>query len=369
MGTGIGAGFLSGAELVRFFPTGGFILPVILSSVLFFAECLLFLYLGKKHGGYLNALSALFGKGATAVSVVICLCALAPCAGMLAGLNSLLPRFSPLPALVGLAVVLLCVRKGMQGISALNAVLVPALLVFIFACAGGGSAQFLSMQLLPYGSGFLYAFMNAFLAAPVLMDAGREMKRVVLPAAIASIVIAAGAICILSAVNGAGEGALGAEMPFLYVMRGSKLFFVAAALAILTSLASAIYPMLGFCERFTGKKKYAAKIAILLAAFMLSYLGVGGVVRILYPVLGFGGIVLSAFCIFYEHLFKKHHQEIHSCGKHAEDKSRTHNEVELKHLPAVNNQVSKARLRNDIFAHNRTDPRHAYVHFQHGNKG
>ena len=369
VGTGIGAGFISGAELARFFPSVGFVLPVMLSSVLFFLECLLFLRLGKRYGGYFGTLNSLFGRGATVVSVVICLCALVPCAGMLAGLNSLLPSLSPLPALVGLAVVLLCIRKGMAGISALNSVLVPALLVFIFACSGGGRAEFATENLLPYGNGLLYACMNAFLAAPVLMDAGREMKRTVPPAAMASAVIGAGALCILSAVYGAGDGALNAEMPFLFVMRGSKLFFVAAALAILTSLASAIYPMLCLCGRLNGKKKNAAKIGVLFAALLLSSLGIGGIVRVLYPVLGFGGMILSAFCIFYEHLFKKHHQKVHTGGKHAEDKGRAHHKVKFKHLPAVNNQISEPRARNDVLAHDRADPCHADVHFQHGNKG
>ena len=51
VGGAIGAGFISGAELVRFFHTQNFFLPVLLSCLLFFAQCALFLSLGKRHGG------------------------------------------------------------------------------------------------------------------------------------------------------------------------------------------------------------------------------------------------------------------------------------------------------------------------------
>ena len=46
VGTSIGAGFISGAELVRFFRGEQFLLPVILSSVLFSLLVFVFLRLG-----------------------------------------------------------------------------------------------------------------------------------------------------------------------------------------------------------------------------------------------------------------------------------------------------------------------------------
>ena len=369
IGTSIGAGFLSGAELVRFFHTEGFFLPVIFSSLVFCAFCSLYLYLGNRHGGFSGTLKALFGRAGNAAKFAVSVSSFIPCAGMLAGLDALVPSVKPLLSVCGLAFVFLCLKRGMKGISLLNTVLVPLLLALIFVfgfrvrmpfCAARGIAPFLG--------GTLYAFMNVFLAAPVLMDAGKEMKRPVLPAVIASAVVAVAAICILGRVYGTGDGAIGAEMPFLAVMKGRKIFFVAAALAIVTSLASAMYPLLALCDAAEDGKKHAAKGFVLLAAFALSRLGLSGIVRWLYPLLGIMGGLLSAFCIFYEYFFEKHHEKIHSRGEDAQDTGRAHDEIEFKHLPAVDNEVSETRSGNDVFSHDRTDPRHSDIDFQHRDK-
>ncbi|MDE6676153.1 MAG: hypothetical protein K2K12_00370, partial [Clostridia bacterium] len=91
IGTSIGAGFLSGAELVRFFHTEHFFYPVMLSAFFFFLVSTFYLHLGKKYGGFAGALNALFGRGAKAIKIIISLSSFIPCAGMLAGLDALLP--------------------------------------------------------------------------------------------------------------------------------------------------------------------------------------------------------------------------------------------------------------------------------------
>ena len=370
IGTSIGAGFISGAELVRFFHTEHFFLPVILSVAFFFAMTLLFLRLGRKYGGYKNTLRALFGRGASAVYTIVILVSFIPCAGMLAGLDALVPSISPVPSLLGLIIVLLFLKKGMKGISVLNSILVPILLLFVFFARGQSALGFsFPIKLTAVAGGALYAGMNVFLAAPVLMDAGKDMKRLAPSAFLAAAVIAASAICVLSKVYGMGHAAIEAELPFLYVMRGRRSFYIAAALAILTSLASSLYPLLGMCDSFGAKSKNAAKGVVILAAFGLSRLGLGGIVGVFYPLIGCGGIFLSCVCFLYDQLLEKNHEEVHSRRKQTKNKRRGHHKVKLKHLPAVDDKVSEPRLGNDILAHNRADPRHTYAHLQHGYKG
>ena len=62
VGASIGAGFLSGAELVRFFSSEFFLPAVIISSVLFFFLSLLFLSYGRKYGGYEESIAQLFRR-------------------------------------------------------------------------------------------------------------------------------------------------------------------------------------------------------------------------------------------------------------------------------------------------------------------
>ncbi len=373
VGTSIGAGFISGAELVRFFRGEQYVLPVILSSALFSALIFLFMRWGKKYGGYRGAMRFLFKKAAPAIEGAVCILSLIPAAGMLAGLDSLLPAYKPLLSLSGLVISVLCVGRGTKGIAVFNLILVPLLLIFVWGFGWGNFAlsyPVSSGKVAPYFGGTVYAGMNALLAAPVLMDAGKDTKSAWLPALLSACIVAGSAVCILGKIYGEGAGAISAEMPFLYVMRSAKLFYVAVALAIMTSLVSAVYPLLTiFAPLKKIPIKNAARGGILLAAFLLSRVGLNGIVSYFYPILGGIGLCLSAVCILNEELFEKHYKKIHSRRKHAKDHRRAHHKIEFEHLPAVYDQVTETRFRNDVFAHDRADPRHADIDFQHGNKG
>lgn len=372
VGTCIGAGFISGAELVRFFRGELFVLPVLLSCAVFAGLLYLFLRLGRKYGGYEGTLKKLFKKAAPYVKTAVFLCAFIPCAGMLAGLDAVLPEYAPLLSLFGLAVATVFLMRGVKGISALNFVLVPLLLLFVFVYAGGDKSSFYPALPNEWGGirgGVVYAGMNAFLAAPVLMDAGKDMKKILPPSLCSAGLIAVSALCILGKIYREGAGAVGAEMPFLYVMRGKWVFSVAVVCSILTSLVSSLYPLFCACERLKGRKKTAAKGMVLLAAFLLSRFGLSGIVGYFYPALGVAGLALSIFCIFNEYFFQKYHQKVHTRSKQTKNKRCAHHKVKFKHLPAIDDKIPESRLRNDIFAHNRTDPRHSHVHFQHGDKG
>ncbi len=347
IGGTIGAGFISGAELVRFFHTKYFVLPVLFSSFLFAALSAGALALGRKHGGYENTLKALFGRGAAFVKYGVALASFIPCAGMLAGLDALFPAASPLLSLAGLLISALVLTRGTKGISALNLLLVPLLLFFVFW--GGRGEKSLGYPVAEAGLGgwggaILYASMNALLLFPVLLDAGRDVPHPAAAALGAGTLIALSALTILGCIYREGAGALNAEMPFLYVMRGKLVFSVAVALAIFTSLAASLFPLLELAKGCEGKKKYAAQGGMLLAAFLFSRLGLKDIILYLYPAEGAFGILLASICILDEYLFEKHHKKVHSRGEKAEDGGGAHHKVELKDLPAVNDQIAETRL-------------------------
>lgn len=368
IGTTIGAGFITGAELLRFFQEG-YLGALFLSCLLYFFVCVFFLRLGRKYGGYEGALRALFRSAAPAAKAAVLCAAFVPCAGMLAGLDALLPSVRPFASLGGLLVVLLFLSRGTKGIAVLNSALVPLLLMFVFWYGRGKFALSLPPDAAGAWNAVLYAGMNIVFALPVLCDLGTHVRRPAISAGSACSAIFICAVVILSAIRRAGDGALGAEMPFLYAAHGNKIFYGAVACAILTSLASSLYPLLSACERVRGAKKYAAEAGILLAAFAVSRLGLSGVVHMFYPVIGGAGVLFSAFCVFDEYFLQKNDKKIHTRGKHAEDKRRAHHKIEFKHLTAVDDKVSESRTRDDIFAHDGSDPRHSHVDFQHGDDG
>ncbi len=312
VGGTIGAGFITGAELVRFFGVNNFLLPLVQSCVLFFLFCILYLYMGRKYGGFEGVLR--LSKWGGLFRFAILFCAFISSAGMLAGLDALLPNLSPLLSVLGLGCSVFFLEKGMKGISALNLFLVPVLLCFVFC-----NSRRLEFYY-PRGAAFtfgwiLYAGMNSFLMAPVLMDAAKDMRHPVLSSAFASVFIALSALCILGSIYREGANALNAELPFLAVA-GGRIFSVAVGFAILTSLVSSLYMPFAACNGFTGKKNTAAKSLVLLAAFCLSRIGLKGIVGRLYPLIGCAGLFFSAFCVLYDQLFKKHHNGVHARGEH-----------------------------------------------------
>ncbi len=341
VGGTIGAGFITGAELVRFFGYERFLKPLVFSCALFFLLCVLYLRLGKKYGGFSGVL-ALLKKGAIVVRVCILLCAFISSAGMLAGLDALLPSFAPLLSLVGLTVSVFILERGTDGISKLNLVLVPLLLGFVLFYSRGGFDFFYPRAASEKWGWLLYAGMNAFLMAPVLMDAGKDMRRPVFSSFLAAALIAAAAVGILGSVYHNGANALFAEMPFMAVA-GGKIFSVAVGLAIITSLVSSLYTPFSACRALRGKKKIAAKAITLLAAFCLSRIGLKGIVAHLYPVIGCAGLFFSALCVLYDQLFEKHDKKIHTRRQNTKDAGSAHHKVKFKHLPAVNDQIPQPR--------------------------
>ena len=368
VGTTIGAGFLTGAELVRFFPGSGYLPAFAFSCVLFGVANAFFLCLGKKYGGCAGAMRALFGRAARPVMCLLLAVAFVPCSGMLAGLDALFPDVRPFASIAGLAVIVLFLSRGMKGVSFLNLLLVPVLFLCVLL-SGKGFGTVLAPRAGEIGHAALYAAMNIAFSAPALMDAGRTAH-----APVRASVLAAGAVflcgaLVLGGIYVTGDAALNASMPNLAVMRGSGLFFAAAACAVMTSLASALFPLFSACERFAGRKKNAAKAAVLLAAFLLSRLGLDGVIQLLYPSAGAFGALFSAVCIFDEYFFQQYYKRIHSRRQKAEDKGRAHYKVEFEHLSAVHDEVSQPCARNNVFAHDRADPRHADVDLEHRNDG
>ena len=100
-GSVIGAGFISGAELVRFFPSQGF-LPYIAAAALLFFGCFFLLFeCGRRYGGFAGTVQAVFGRRAAVVRAAVLVGSFVTCGSMLAGLAALAGEGFGLPALCG----------------------------------------------------------------------------------------------------------------------------------------------------------------------------------------------------------------------------------------------------------------------------
>ena len=309
VGTVVGAGFVSGAELVRFFPSENFLPCAFLAALLIFLGFALLFACGKKYGGFDGTLAHVFKKSAPAARWVILAASLMTSAGMLAGLDSVMaegfgvPKSIPVLSVTVLVSVCFLSEKGTAALGWVNLCLVPAILVFVASLALRKTD--FSYAFLPAGEPFsamlyviLYAAMNVFLAAPVVCDLGAKYGGGTVAAAGASLVIGACIVIILANIFAAGANAIGADMPLLAVMGAQsvmgKIFAIVSAFGIVTTLFSSWYPLHARAKRCRHAR--SARVLLCAAAFLLSRFGLKNIVGFAYPLLGLCGILFLGAC-------------------------------------------------------------------------
>ena len=307
VGTIVGAGFLSGAELVRFFPSEGYLSYAIISALLY-AGCFYLLYrCGAKFGGFTGTVNALFGKGSQIIRCVMLISSLVICASMFAGLNAAAEEgfgwesTFPLAALLAAPLLYFLSGKGVKGLFWVNLALVPFILIFVIAHAGVSYEPGLSgyhLQVFSYlFSILIYVAMNCFLSAPLICDAGAEGENGGGGCIMASALIGFCTAVLLSNIAAAGEGAQNAQMPFLYALGEEKIkviFSLVCSCGILTTLFSSWYPLHTAMQGKRHAKVWRA--ALLAAAFELSLFGLKPIIQFVYPLVGAAGAIFLAVC-------------------------------------------------------------------------
>lgn len=316
VGTIVGAGFVSGAELVRFFPTENFLPCAFLAALLMFLWFCLLFRCGRKYGGFSGTLDAVFKKFAPAVRIFILAASLVTCAGMLAGLDSVMlegfgiPKIFPVLSIGVLAAVYFLSEKGTVAIGWVNLCLVPAILAFVFSLAfrrvdfdyafSPSGDAFTSIVFV-----FLYAGMNVFLSSPVICDLGARSKGGYGASAAASFLIGASIVIILANIFAEGANAAGADMPLLAVMGAGtvmgKIFATVSAFGIITTLFSTYYPL--HVRASKCKRQRLVRAAVCASIFILSRIGLKNIVGYAYPLLGFCGILFLIVCAVAEIVF------------------------------------------------------------------
>lgn len=257
-GAVVGAGFMTGAELVRFFPLRAAFAHAAVAAGLFAACFLLLFDAGRKCGGFEGALRCC-GRAAPVFRALLHFASFITCAAMLAGLDGAVRtgfglRYAlPVAALCALPAMFFVARRGMRGVAALSAALVPVMAAVFAARVGDIPAGFTPSSPQDAFTSLtgvcLYAAMNCFLAAPLACDAGRE------GAGRGGCIAAAALIgfCIAAALGAvARAGTAGEEMPFL-AAGGGGLTAVACVCAVLTTLFSSFYPLARAAEQYSAE--------------------------------------------------------------------------------------------------------------------
>lgn len=327
-GAVIGAGFASGQEILQFFIVfgGDGLWGVTLAGALFcyLGGLVMFLSVSMGATNYRDLYRAVLGG---APGRVMDLLSLAMLPGgivvMLAGGGAVFSEQLGLPRLLGTLltalVITAVISMGLQGVITANAVLVPVkvaaivlicLLALVFSHPSPETRRSFIEPV--YGarinwgwSALLYVSYNMVVPAAVLSSLGRSVsvRAGVIGGMLGGAVL--GGLAFLMVYTGLSfyPHIAGYEVPLLYIAGslGSAARTVLGALIWVAILTTAIADTHGFASRLSGSHSLRYKVAgvgVVLLCLPLSSLKFSLLVKVLYPLFGYAGLILLAALLF-----------------------------------------------------------------------
>jgi uncharacterized membrane protein YkvI len=331
IGTIVGAGFASGQEVLQFF--GYFGLTGLLGLILATGFFVYFGYLIIKLGAELNADSHLpvikYAGGkwiGTIIDYVITFFLFGALTVMAAGSGALFSEQLGLPGYLGsgllIATTLGTVLFGLNGVISAISFIVPVLLVSVFAICGyvlismgiptGASQAAIrgGNPAVPFWplSALVYVSYNLVVAVAVLAPMGKgtaDLKRIRNGALWGGLGLGLGAVAILLAMLTNMPQAVNYELPMIFVA-GQLSPYIKIGYAIILFLeiyTTAVGSLYGFAARFTKPKSKQLKIlaaAASVAALAAAQFGFTNLVRTLFPLVGYAGILMLGGLVYHQ---------------------------------------------------------------------
>ncbi|MEK3882570.1 hypothetical protein [Paenibacillus sp. PL2-23] len=313
MGTIVGAGFATGQEILQFFTRFGYwgAFTIVLATFLF-------IWLGTKMmliaseiraKSYEDLNIALFGERyGRVISLFMLIILLGVTAVMLAGAGTIFYEHWNISYQAGLLLTIagsfLLLRKGMNAILTVNAVVVPVMLLFTvlvmidtFNTPGANKFATLTTDYSPWAawaSPFLYAAFNLSLAQAVLVPLGaeiRDRKTIIVGSWLGAIgigfMLLAGHIALSVHMPGIQQFAIpmgGIARQLGYYVQFIYIFLIFSE--IFTTLIANIYGLtLQLGERMRWSRQLLT-MGILLVCYIASQIGFGPLLSTLYPLFG-----------------------------------------------------------------------------------
>ncbi|HHT63417.1 MAG: hypothetical protein ACOX4H_04300 [Bacillota bacterium] len=329
IGTVVGAGFASGQEILQFFSYFGYwgLVGLLLAAGLF----VYFGYLIIKLGAELKADSHLpvikyaggewIGK---VIDYVITFFLFGALTVMAAGAGALFSEQLGLPQFLGSAlligITLGTVLLGLNGVISAISFVVPVLLVSVLAISGyalvstgipGGASQAAirggnpAVPFWPF-SALVYVSYNLILAVAVLAPMGKEsagLNTIRKGALWGGIGLGIGALSIFLAMLANMPQAAKYELPMIFVAgQISPIIKTGYALILFLEIyTTAVGSLYGFSVRFTRPQSKQLKLLAAgagIAALAAAQLGFTALVRILFPLVGYAGILMLGGLVY-----------------------------------------------------------------------
>jgi uncharacterized membrane protein YkvI len=322
IGTVIGAGFASGQEILQFFAVFGIngLLGLSVATLLFMVFGYIIMDLGRRLDSRSHIEIIRFSGNnwiSTFIDYLIIFFLFGALTTMIAGSGAMLHQQFNISSLLGNALMTIAatitVLTGLNGVVNSISFVVPFLLISATGISMASvlappSASEITTIASTAGSlvnnwllsAILYTSYNILLSVSILapLGSGAESKKALSRGAlIGSIGLGLGATVIYLALTKSMTSVKNLEVPMIFIAgRISypvQLIYATVLLAeIYTTAVSSLY---GFAARITGLRETSAKFLIIgtaALAFIASQLGFSTIIKYLYPLAGYGGIVM-----------------------------------------------------------------------------
>lgn len=298
IGSIIGAGFISGREILSFFSGCN----IIATAIFLFFLFTFFIYQSLIISDSDNILKPFYLPFLLVASLIIL-------SGMISALNVVFCDLFNLEKnlFFGITFAILSyftIRNGIGVFVKISLYFVPFIIIFLIIVFIYYDKDLLSYNLI---NSILiksvgYSGLNVFLSNSLLKSIGKNTtkKQAIIIAIITSFILIFLLVVIFSITNGKGLSVTNSPMPILSLVSDNRAFkiiyYVISIIAILSTLISSHYTLVDFFNGFKHKK--IANALILLLAFAISQLGFYRIIDKIYPFLGFLGAVYIFIAYF-----------------------------------------------------------------------
>jgi len=321
IGTVVGAGFATGQEILQFFAVFGIngFFGIIIATALFILFGYIIMSLGYKLSAksHLEIIQHCGGKVLSrGMDLLITFFLFGGLTAMLAGTGALFAQQFGLPAIAGnilmMIITAITVMTGINGVINSISAIVPFLLVSVvgislFSAFGGTGSAIEVASIENSGlirhwlwSAVLYVSYNTVVSTAVLAPLGaaaKDEKVIFRGALLGGLGLGVGMTAVFLALRNNMAAIQGLEVPLIHIAGN-----IARAIAIIYAIVlvaevytTAVGSQFGLSARLGEKLRYRRKTVIVatsIAALFASLFGFSNLVRVLYPLVGYGGVVL-----------------------------------------------------------------------------
>ena len=324
VGTVIGAGFASGQEILQFFTIYGkySVFSILLAAFLFIWVGISVLKMGfeSRSKSFRGTMKLVFGRLSPVVNAYMLLAITMVAAAMLAGAGALFEEYISLPFYIGVIitafVVWAFVAFGLKGIFAINAWIIPVILLFnLFVFVYSLWMDDHAYEFMPIfdvtafdvvKAAVSYVSFNIVLALGVLISSGSEVddpRAFKIGGALGGFTLGAMLLMSNCSLMRYVPQVYEFEVPMLYlVYRMGPSFSVAFVAvmwgAILTTLVANVFSVVCAVNDIFKLPMPAALLMTIVACVALSFVGFSRIVAFVYPLLGIIGVIVISVMFF-----------------------------------------------------------------------